>query len=74
MYFMYVVGDVASSEIIKVLEPFKLFTVTEEGQKLINFAKENVAHYNPRAGYGYYEFTEPGFVLPKRNIMALKRV
>ena len=59
---------------ISVLEPYELFTVTEDGQKLINFAKYKVAYYNPRAGYGYYEFTEPGYVLPKRNIMALNKV
>ena len=59
---------------IRVLELHKSFTVVEDGQKLINFAKEKVACYNPRAGYGYYEFAEPGYVLSKRNIMALSKV
>ena len=59
---------------IRVLEPHKCFTVMEDGQKLINFAKEKVTCYNPRAGYGYYEFAEPGYVLSKRNIMALSKV
>jgi hypothetical protein len=56
------------------LVPYELFTVTEDEQKMINFAKEKVANYNPRTGYGYYEFTEPGYVIPSRNIMALKKV
>lgn len=71
---MHTIGDVASSEMIRVLEPYEWFTVTKNGQKLIEFAKEKVKHYNPRAGYGYYEFTEPGYVLSKRNIMALTKV
>jgi hypothetical protein len=41
---------------------------------MINFAKEKVANYNPMAGYGYYEFTERNYVLPSRNIVALKKV
>lgn len=67
-------GNVASSEMIRVLEPFRYFHITEDGRKLIKFAKEKVTYYNPRAGYGYYEFTEPGYILSKRNIMALKEV
>ena len=71
---MHTIGDIASSERIKVLEPHKWFTVTKNEQKLIEFAKEKVKHYNPRAGYGYYEFAEPGYVLSKRNIMVLTKV
>ena len=59
---------------IKVLEPFEVFSVTEDEQKLVKFAKKNITCYNPRAGYGYYEFTEPCYVLPIRNVMALKKV
>ena len=69
-----ITGDVASSEMIKVLEPFDVFSVTEDEQKLVKFAKKNITCYNPRAGYGYYEFTEPCYVLPIRNVMALKKV
>jgi hypothetical protein len=68
------IGDVASSEMIKVLEPYEWFTVTKDGQQLIKFAKEKVNYYNPRAGYGYYEFTQPGYVISKRNVMALTKV
>ena len=59
---------------IKVLEPFEVFFVTEDEQKLVKFAKKNITRYNPRAGYGYYEFAEPCYVLPTRNVMALKKV
>lgn len=51
-----------------------MFLVTEDEQKLVKFAKKNVTCYNPRAGYGYYEFAEPCYVLPTRNVMALKKV
>ena len=73
IYNVYL-GDVASSEMIRVLEPFRFFRTTEDGQKFIKFAKEKVTYYNPRAGYGYYEFSEPGYVLSNRNIIALKEV
>jgi hypothetical protein len=63
-----------SFDIIRVLVPYKLFTVTEDGQKMIDFAKEKVANYDTTAGYGYYEFTERNYVLPSRNLMALKKV
>ena len=70
-------GTVASTEIVKVTAQFKIFKVDEENEdkrKLIKFAKEKVPYYDPRAGYGYYEFTEPGYVLPERNVIAMKMV
>lgn len=73
-----IAGNVASSEMIRVIEPFEIFkvpeTADEDERKMIKFAKRSVPYYNPRAGYGYYEFSKPAFVLPERNVMALKRV
>ena len=70
-------GDVASSEMIRVLEPFEVITVPqvdEDERKIIKFAKKNIPYYNPKAGYAYYEFTGRKYVIPDRNIMALSKV
>ena len=76
--YYHTIGDVASSEVIRILEPFKIVDVpkvlSEDRRKSIKFAKKNIPHYNPRAGYAYYEFTKCGYVLPERNVMARKKV
>ena len=67
------IGTVASTEVVEVIEPFKLFTVDQEDEdsrKLIKFAKRKIPDYNPSAGYAYYEFTKDGFLLPDRNVIA----
>ena len=58
-------------------EPFEIFNVTEEDEdarKLIKFARKKIPHYTPSAGYAYYEFTKRGYVLPERNVLALRKV
>ena len=71
-------GNVAASEVITVLEPFKVFTVGPEvdvdERKIIKFAKRNIPYYNPKAGYAYYEFTGHMYIYANRNIMALNKV
>ena len=62
---------------IRILEPSKLFSVPEadeDERQLMKFAKKNIPHYNPRAGYAYYEFTGRRYVIPDRNIIALSKV
>ena len=77
LIYYCVTGDVASSEMIRVLEPFKFFTVPEadeDERKIMKFAKKNIPYYNPKAGYAYYEFTERKYVTSDKNMMALNKV
>ena len=63
--------------IMKVTAPHEIFDVTEEDEdmrKRTKFAKKHIPYYNPRAGYGYFEFKKPTYVLPERNIIGLKKV
>ena len=72
-----VIGTIASTEMTKVTEPFKVYRMNEtndDKRKLIKFAAQHIPCYNARAGYGYYEFTVPTYVLPERIVMALKKV
>ena len=62
---------------VKVTAPHRIFKVTEEDEdkrKRTKFARDRIHYYNPRAGYGYYEFTQPTYVLRERNIIGLKGV
>ena len=62
---------------VKVTSPFKILYVDEQDEdkrKMIKYATEHVPYYNPRAGYGYYEFTVKGYVLPERNVIAKNKV
>ena len=62
---------------IKVTEPREVFVVPEadeDKRKLIKFATKRIPHYNPRAGYAYYEFIGRKYVIPDRNIMVLSKV
>ena len=40
----------------------------KDKQMQTKFAKERIPHYSPRGGYGYYEFTQPTYVLFERNM------
>ena len=56
---------------------FEIFKVDEEDEdkrKLIKFASKRIPHYNPKAGYGYYEFTKPAYILPEKNLIARNKV
>lgn len=46
----------------------------EAERKLISFASKRIPYYNPQAGYAYCEFSKPIFLLPERNVIALKKV
>lgn len=62
---------------VKVTAPSKIFNVDvedEEKRKVIKFASERIPCYNPQSGYGYYEFTQPTYILPERNVIAIKKV
>lgn len=71
-------GDIATSnhDFIKVTEPYEIFKVPEDAdedeRKNLKFAAKQIPNYNPLAGYAYYEFTQCAFILPERNVMALK--
>ena len=67
------IGDVASSEMVDVLEPFKVFDVQDEIE-ILKFAREKIPHYNPKHFYAYYEFTGRKCVTLDKNIMALNKV
>ena len=70
-------GDVASSEMIRILEPFKVFTVPEanEGEReVLKFAKNKIPYYNPKPCYAYYEFTGRKCITSDKNMMALNKV
>lgn len=74
---LHTLGDIASSEMVKVVEPFKVFfvpEVDEEERKLIKFAKKSIPYCNPGAGYTYYEFIGRKYINSNRNIMALNKV
>ena len=76
-YFFIHKGNIASTEMVEVTAPFEIIIVDEKDEdkrKLIKFASERIPHYNPRAGYGYYEFTKKAFILPERNVIARKKV
>lgn len=71
------IGNVASTEVTEVTEPYEIYDVDEtndDKRQLIKFAAQRIPCYNPRAGYGYYEFTVPAYVLPERIVMALDEV
>ena len=62
---------------MKILEPFKEFPVPEaeeDERKVLKFAKNNIPHYNPRAGYAYYEFTGRKYIVSDKNILVLSKV
>lgn len=62
---------------VQVRAPYKIFPVDENDEdkrKMLKFASKRIDRYNPKAGYGYYEFTKPGYVLPERNVIAKKKV
>lgn len=69
---------IPNHDFIRVTEPFKFFKVpkdaSEDERKNLKFAVKNIPSYDPLAGYAYYEFTKPAFILPERNVMALKKV
>lgn len=70
-------GDIASSEMVGVLEPFKVFVVpptAEDKKEVLKFAREKIPHYNPKHCYAYYEFTGRKYVTLDKNIMALNKV
>ena len=46
----------------------------EDERKMLKFASKKIHRYNPRAGYSYYEFTKPAYVLPERNVIARNKV
>ena len=57
--------------------PSRIFLVDEESEderKLLKFASKRIHRYNPMAGYGYYEFTKPSYILPERNVIARRKV
>ena len=43
---------------------------------MTKFARDTceIHYYNPRAGYGYYELTQPTYVLPQTNVIGMKKV
>ena len=70
-------GDVASSEMIRILEPFKVFTVpeaNEDEREVLKFAKNKIPYYNPKPCYAYYEFTGRKYITSDKNLMALNKV
>ena len=77
---IYNAGDIVipNREFRRVTEPFKIFEVPEDAsedeRKNLKFAVTNIPCYDPLAGYAYYEFTKRAFILPERNVMALKKV
>ena len=61
----------------KVTALYRIILVDEEDEekrKLLKFASKRIHRYNPRAGYGYYEFSKPAYVLPERNVIARNKV
>ena len=79
-YNIYNAGDIVTPnrEFRRVTEPFEIFEVPkdakEDERKNLKFAAKKIPCYNPLAGYAYYEFTKCAFILPERNVMALKKV
>ena len=70
-------GDVASSEMVGVLEPFEVFDVPPTAKdkiEILEFAQEKIPHYNPKHFYAYYEFTGHKYVTVNKNVMALNKV
>ena len=71
------IGNIASTKMEEVTTLHRIILVDEEDEdkrKLLKFASKRIHHYNPKAGYGYYEFTKPAYILPERNVIARNQV
>ena len=57
----------------KLSHQYEVFAVKEDCA-VIKFISERFADYRPNDGDGYYEFTQPEFVSPTKEVMLLHKV
>lgn len=68
-----IIGDTFLDRVDELASTPEIFTVPKECQ-VFDFMTEKVSSYLPSQGKGYYEFVNPEFIAPNKQVLLISKV